>query len=65
MLDSKSIRNVFHQDADLTAVTRALSDGVTRTFPLARYTPVSPREKLKSLLAEHMPRSLYEGLYTD
>ncbi|XP_075975135.1 D-beta-hydroxybutyrate dehydrogenase, mitochondrial [Anticarsia gemmatalis] len=52
-------------DADLTAVTRALSDGVTRTFPLARYTPVSPREKLKSLLAEHMPRSLYEGLYTD
>lgn len=52
-------------DADLTAVTRALSDGVTRTFPLARYTPVSPREKLKSLLAEHMPRSLYEGLYAD
>ncbi|GBP69947.1 D-beta-hydroxybutyrate dehydrogenase, mitochondrial [Eumeta japonica] len=53
------------QDADLTAVTRALSDGVTRTFPLARYTPVSPREKVKSLFAEHLPRTIYDALYAD
>ncbi|KOB72229.1 Uncharacterized protein OBRU01_12754 [Operophtera brumata] len=61
----KKESDIISKDADLTAVTRALSDGVTRTFPLPRYTPVSPREKLKSLLAEHMPRSLYEGLYSD
>ncbi|CAG9132733.1 unnamed protein product [Plutella xylostella] len=52
-------------DADLSAVTRALTDGVTRTFPLPRYTPVSPREKLKSVLAEHLPRSIYDGIYAE
>ncbi|GLV31812.1 uncharacterized protein CBL_07572 [Carabus blaptoides fortunei] len=52
------------QDADLTAVTRSLTDAVIRTFPLPRYTPVTRQEKLQAFVADHLPRSVYDILYS-
>ncbi|XP_077283595.1 D-beta-hydroxybutyrate dehydrogenase, mitochondrial [Arctopsyche grandis] len=48
------------EGADLTPVTRALCDAVTRSFPLARYTPVTRQEKLQTFVADHFPRSVYD-----
>ncbi|XP_066999152.2 D-beta-hydroxybutyrate dehydrogenase, mitochondrial [Anabrus simplex] len=49
---------------DLGPVIRALSDAVTRTFPLPRYTPITRAEKIQILVADHLPRSVYDILYT-
>lgn len=51
------------QAADIQPTLRVLIDAVTRTFPMARYTPVTATEKLQIFLAEHLPPSLYESLY--
>ncbi|XP_046399049.1 D-beta-hydroxybutyrate dehydrogenase, mitochondrial-like [Ischnura elegans] len=50
-------------EVELYAVLRALTDAVSRTFPLHRYQPVQPQERLKTFVAEHMPRSFYEIVY--
>ncbi|KAF7287974.1 D-beta-hydroxybutyrate dehydrogenase, mitochondrial [Rhynchophorus ferrugineus] len=50
-------------EADLAPVLRALNDAVTRTFPLTKYTPVSRKEKIKSFIAEHLPRAIYDIFY--
>lgn len=52
------------QDTDLTAVVRSLSDAVIRTFPLPRYTPVTRQEKLQAFVADHLPRSVYDIIYS-
>ncbi|XP_060523898.1 D-beta-hydroxybutyrate dehydrogenase, mitochondrial [Cylas formicarius] len=51
------------QEADLTPVLKALTDAVTRTFPLNKYTPVTRKEKVKAFVAEHLPRSVYDLVY--
>lgn len=42
---------------------KAVGDAVTRTFPLARYTPVTRKEKLQAFVAEHLPHSVYSIMY--
>nr|XP_018900099.1 PREDICTED: D-beta-hydroxybutyrate dehydrogenase, mitochondrial [Bemisia tabaci] len=53
-----------NQETDLTPTVRSLVDSVTRTFPMARYTPVTKQEKLQAFVAEHLPRSVYDILYS-
>lgn len=54
----------YHREvSDFQPACRVLMDAVTRTFPMARYTPVTTREKIQIFIAEHMPCSLYEALY--
>lgn len=53
----------FLQSADIQPTLRVLIDAVTRTFPMARYTPVTPKEKVQIFMAEHLAPSLYEILY--
>ncbi|XP_071440381.1 D-beta-hydroxybutyrate dehydrogenase, mitochondrial-like [Hetaerina americana] len=50
-------------EPELYSVLRALTDGVSRTFPLPRYQPVPPQERLKTFVAEYFPRSFYEIIY--
>ncbi|XP_054272969.1 D-beta-hydroxybutyrate dehydrogenase, mitochondrial [Macrosteles quadrilineatus] len=50
-------------DVDLSPVLRSLVDAVSRTFPLARYTPVTQQEKVQALVADHLPRSVYDIIY--
>jgi 3-hydroxybutyrate dehydrogenase len=52
------------QDADLSPVLRALNDSIIRTFPLARYTPVTRREKIQAFIADHFPSSFYDIIYS-
>lgn len=52
-------------EADLTQTTRALVDGIVRTFPLRRYMPVSRTERIRALLSDHLPKPIYDILYTD
>lgn len=54
----------FFQEADLAPALRALNDAVTRTFPMARYTPVTRKEKIQAFVAEHLPRSVYDIIYS-
>ncbi|KAH8372576.1 hypothetical protein KR009_000135, partial [Drosophila setifemur] len=58
-----SVEKYSRQAADIQPTLRVLIDAVTRTFPMARYTPVTATEKLQIFLAEHLPPSLYESLY--
>lgn len=58
-----SMEKYSREIADFQPACRVLMDAVTRTFPMARYTPVSAREKLQIFIAEHMPCSLYEAIY--
>ncbi|XP_044739638.1 D-beta-hydroxybutyrate dehydrogenase, mitochondrial isoform X2 [Chrysoperla carnea] len=60
----RSLEKFTRQDADLTPVLKALTDAVTRTFPLPRYTPVTRSEKIQALIAEHLPRSVYDIIYS-
>lgn len=53
------------QTADIQPSLRVLIDAVSRTFPMARYTPVTAREKIQIFLAEHLPTSLYEILFAE
>ncbi|XP_043280464.1 D-beta-hydroxybutyrate dehydrogenase, mitochondrial [Venturia canescens] len=52
-------------EADLTFVLRALVDGVTKTFPMKRYTPISRQERLQAFVSDHLPKSVYDILYSD
>ncbi|XP_012280679.1 D-beta-hydroxybutyrate dehydrogenase, mitochondrial isoform X1 [Orussus abietinus] len=52
-------------EADLTSVTRALTDGVIKTFPMKRYSPVSRSERIQALLSDHLPRPVYDILYAN
>lgn len=52
------------QEADLSSVLKALNDAVIRTFPLPRYTPVSRKEKLQAFIADHLPRAVYDVIYS-
>lgn len=52
------------EETDLTPVLRALTDSVCRTFPLSRYTSVTRAEKLQAFVADHLPRSVYDIIYT-
>ncbi|XP_070851276.1 D-beta-hydroxybutyrate dehydrogenase, mitochondrial isoform X2 [Drosophila suzukii] len=53
----------YYEAADIQPTLRVLIDAVTRTFPMARYTPVTATEKLQIFLAEHLAPSLYESIY--
>ncbi|XP_046670752.1 D-beta-hydroxybutyrate dehydrogenase, mitochondrial [Homalodisca vitripennis] len=50
-------------EVDLSPVLRSLTDAVSRTFPLGRYTPVTRQEKIQALVADHLPRSVYDIIY--
>ncbi|XP_015126738.1 D-beta-hydroxybutyrate dehydrogenase, mitochondrial [Diachasma alloeum] len=52
-------------EADLTRVLRALTDGIVKTFPLKRYTPVTRKERLQAFVSDHFPKSIYDILYTE
>lgn len=52
------------QECDLTPVLKALQDAVIRTFPLLKYTPVSRKEKIQVFIAEHLPRGVYDIIYS-
>nr|XP_022911639.1 D-beta-hydroxybutyrate dehydrogenase, mitochondrial-like [Onthophagus taurus] len=52
------------QDGDLAAVLKALSDSITRTFPLEKYTPVTKKEKLQAFISDHLPRPVYDVFYS-
>ncbi|KAL0275592.1 UNVERIFIED_CONTAM: hypothetical protein PYX00_003401 [Menopon gallinae] len=51
-------------ETDLIPVIRSLTDAVSRSFPLSRYTPVTRSEKIQAFVSDHLPRSVYEILYT-
>ncbi|XP_063243436.1 D-beta-hydroxybutyrate dehydrogenase, mitochondrial [Bacillus rossius redtenbacheri] len=55
---------VRSQTSDCSAVLSSLTDAASRTFPMPRYTPVTWSEKLQALVATHLPRSVYDVLYT-
>ncbi|XP_005179614.1 D-beta-hydroxybutyrate dehydrogenase, mitochondrial [Musca domestica] len=57
------IEKYSREAADIQPTVRVLIDATTRSFPMARYTPVTPKEKLQIFLAEHLPPSLYEVFY--
>lgn len=48
---------------DLTPAIHTLIDAIQRTFPLARYTPITQEEKLKTLIAEYLPWAVYDVIY--
>ncbi|CAL7937143.1 unnamed protein product [Xylocopa violacea] len=52
-------------EADLTPVTRALTDGVIKTFPMRKYTPVSRKERIQALCSDYLPKPVYDILYTN
>lgn len=52
-------------DIDLTPVTRALIDGVMKTFPMRKYTPVSRKERIQALCSDYLPKPVYDILYVN
>lgn len=50
-------------DVDITPVIRALIDGVIKTFPMRRYTPVSRKERIQALCSDYLPKPIYDILY--
>jgi len=58
-----SVDKYSKEAADIQPSLRVLIDAVTRTFPMARYTPVTLTEKIQIFLAEHLAPSLYEVVY--
>uniref|UniRef100_D3TMP5 Putative dehydrogenase n=1 Tax=Glossina morsitans morsitans TaxID=37546 RepID=D3TMP5_GLOMM len=58
-----SVDKYSKEAADIQPTLRVLIDAVTRTFPMARYTPVTPQEKFQIFFAEHLASSLYELIY--
>lgn len=58
-----SIEKHSREVSDFQPAIRVLIDAVTRTFPMARYTPVTASEKIQIFFAEHLPVSLYEAIY--
>lgn len=54
----------FEKEADLGPTIRTLCDALLRTCPLSRYTPVSTGEKLQCFIADHLPRCIYDAIYS-
>lgn len=52
------------QENDLAPVLKALNDSIIRTFPLKKYTPVTHKEKIQVFIAEYLPRSVYDIIYS-
>ncbi|XP_011151671.1 D-beta-hydroxybutyrate dehydrogenase, mitochondrial isoform X2 [Harpegnathos saltator] len=52
-------------EADLTAVTRTLTDAVVKTFPMRRYTPVLRSERIQAMCNHYLPKPIYDILYTN
>uniref|UniRef100_A0A0A9XQ23 D-beta-hydroxybutyrate dehydrogenase, mitochondrial n=1 Tax=Lygus hesperus TaxID=30085 RepID=A0A0A9XQ23_LYGHE len=59
----RTLREYQNEPVELFPLLRTIGDAVTRTFPLGRYTPVTKKEKLESLVAYHLPQSVYSILY--
>jgi len=59
-----SVERYSKESPDIQPTLRVLIDAVTRTFPMARYTPVTTNEKVQIFMAEHLPASFYEILYS-
>ncbi|XP_058459699.1 D-beta-hydroxybutyrate dehydrogenase, mitochondrial isoform X1 [Malaya genurostris] len=59
----RSLDKFTNTDGDFHSTVRALTDSIIRSFPLFRYTPLSRYEKLQTIVAEHLPRSVYEMFY--
>jgi len=55
---------LLFQETDLTPMLHSLTDAVCRTFPLSRYTSVTRSEKFQAFVADHLPRSVYDIIYT-
>lgn len=55
---------VFEKEADLGPTIRTLCDALLRTCPLPRYTPVSTAEKVQCFVADHLPRCIYDAIYS-
>ncbi|KAI8116009.1 mitochondrial, D-beta-hydroxybutyrate dehydrogenase [Lucilia cuprina] len=58
-----AVEKYSREAADIQPTLRVLIDAVTRTFPMARYTPVTPKEKIQMFMADHLAPSLYEMLF--
>ncbi|XP_037941536.1 D-beta-hydroxybutyrate dehydrogenase, mitochondrial-like [Teleopsis dalmanni] len=58
-----SVDKYSKEVADIQPTLRVLIDAVTRTFPMARYTPVTASDKIQVFMAEHLAPSFYEILY--
>ncbi|KAK9498992.1 hypothetical protein O3M35_003517 [Rhynocoris fuscipes] len=58
-----SMYEYSNEQDDLTILLKAVGDAVTRTFPMARYTPVTRKEKIQAFIAEHLPYSVYNIIY--
>lgn len=59
----RSLEKYQKIDSDFGPSIRSLTDSVIRTFPMARYTPVTRSEKIQTLIAQHLPRSVYDTFY--
>ncbi|XP_055534981.1 D-beta-hydroxybutyrate dehydrogenase, mitochondrial [Wyeomyia smithii] len=59
----RSLEKYTNTDGDFHSTVRALTDSIIRSFPLFRYTPLSRYEKLQTIIAEHLPRPVYEMFY--
>lgn len=58
-----SLKEYNNQQEDLFPLVKSVGDAVMRTFPLARYTPVTKKEKLQVFISEHLPHSVYSIIY--
>lgn len=61
----RSLEKYTNTDGDFHSTVRALTDAIIRSFPLFRYTPLSRYEKLQTIVAEHLPRPVYELFYSN
>ncbi|XP_043499310.1 D-beta-hydroxybutyrate dehydrogenase, mitochondrial [Polistes fuscatus] len=52
-------------EADLTSVSRALTDSIMKTFPMQRYAPVSRQERMHALCSDYLPKPIYNILYNN
>ncbi|XP_055631365.1 D-beta-hydroxybutyrate dehydrogenase, mitochondrial [Toxorhynchites rutilus septentrionalis] len=59
----RSMERYITTECDFHSTIRALTDSIIRSFPLFRYTPLSRYEKLQTIVAEHLPRPIYELFY--
>ncbi|KOX69724.1 D-beta-hydroxybutyrate dehydrogenase, mitochondrial [Melipona quadrifasciata] len=60
-----ALERYTQNDIDLTPVTRALIDGVMKTFPMRKYTPVSRQERIQALCSDYLPKPVYDILYVN
>ncbi|XP_055386834.1 D-beta-hydroxybutyrate dehydrogenase, mitochondrial [Condylostylus longicornis] len=58
-----SVEKSYRVFADIQPAIRVAIDAVSRTFPMARYTPVTVPERIQMFIAEHLPSSVYEIIF--